>query len=482
MLGLLNALGSLLAFFSLLYVLPMATALLYDDGTFTNFLAAGLCTLGLGLAFHLGTCRRRRPLRHRDGYLVVVRAWTGMAGLACIPLLLNDTSRSFTDAYFESMSALTTTGATVYVGLDTLAPALNLWRHVLQWVGGMGIVVLAVAILPMLGVGGMQLYCAETPGPMKDTKLTPRISQTAKALWLVYACITALCILALVLAGMPVFDAICHAFAAMSLGGFSTHDANVGYYDSPAIEAVLIVFMVIAALNFATHFRAIRHRSIRPYFDDPEARWVVTLLLGSCLLIALFVWAHGVYPSFLTSLRHVAFNLVSLATDCGFASVDYAQWPVFAPFWMLILSCVTVSSGSTGGGLKMFRNLILLRQVKREVQQLVHPTAVIPLRIGGRVISTSVGHAVFGYVFIYCCTLTVLCLALLQSGLDFESALSAIIACINNAGPGLNEVGPASNYAGLTDFQKWVCTIAMLAGRIEILTLLVVLTPTYWRK
>ena len=482
MLGTLNAFGSLLALFSLFYVLPLASSLWFRDGTFTSFASAAAGTLVAGLLIRTLTRRSVRELKARDGYLLVVLAWTGMALAATVPLLIHDRSLSFTNAYFEVMSGLTTTGATVFVGLDRLAPTLNLWRHALQWFGGMGIIVLAVAVLPMLGVGGRQLYRAETPGPVKDATLAPRVAQTAKYLWLVYAGITFACVVALVLAGMPVFDAICHAFATLSLGGFSTHDASVGFYDSPAIEAVLIVFMIIAALNFATHFRAVRQWSLGPYASDPEARWVVRLLVVSCIGIALYVWQAGTYDSFLTALRHVSFNLVSLATDCGFASVDYNQWPAFAPVWMLFLSCITVSSGSTGGGIKMFRSLILIRQSQRELTVLVHPTAVVPLRIGGHALPDSIAESVLAFIFLYFTTIAVLTLALLASGMDFITAFSAVIACINNAGPGLNDVGPAANYAGLTDFQTWTCALAMLAGRIEIFTLVVLFTGAFWRK
>ena len=482
MLGTLNAFGSLLALFSLFYALPLASSLWFRDGTLASFAGAGAGTLVAGLLIRTLTRRHKRELKARDGYLLVVLAWTGMAFAAAIPLLVHDRALSFTDAYFEVMSGLTTTGATVFVGLDALAPTVNLWRHALNWFGGMGIIVLAVAVLPMLGVGGRQLYRAETPGPMKDSKLAPRITQTAKYLWLVYAGITLACVGSLVIAGMPVFDAICHAFSALSLGGFSTHDASVGFYNSPAIEGVLIVFMIIAALNFATHFRAVRQLSFEPYADDPETRWVIRLIVVSCIGIALYVLHAGTYDSFLTALRHVSFNLVSLATDCGFASVDYSQWPAFAPFWMLFLSCLTVSSGSTGGGIKMFRTLILLKQSQREMLVLMHPTAVVPLRVGPRVLPGLIMESVLAFIFLYFATVAALTFALLASGLDFVSAFSAIIACINNAGPGLGEVGPAGNYAGLSEFQKWICALAMLAGRIEIFTLVVLFTRAFWRK
>ncbi|OGU40799.1 MAG: potassium transporter Trk, partial [Hydrogenophilales bacterium RIFOXYA1_FULL_63_33] len=388
---------------------------------------------------------------------------------------------SFTDAYFETASGLSTTGATVLSGLDALPPSINLWRHLLNWLGGMGIIVLAVAILPMLGIGGRQLFKAETPGPMKDSKLTPRIADTAKSLWLVYAAITLACIVALKIAGMSWFDAVCHAFAAMGLGGFSTHDASIGYFNSPLIEAVLIVFMLLAAMNFATHFLAFRSRSLRVYRADPEVLPMLGLVLISCIVAALYIWHAGTYPSYWTALRHVSFNLVSLATDCGFASVDFNQWPIFVPLWMLFLSCVTVSSGSTGGGIKMIRSLLMFRQSQRELQRQIHPTAVLPIKLGGAPVSNKVVFAVQVFVMLYISSILALTLILVASGLDLVSAFSAIIACINNAGPGLNQVGPATNYSGLTDFQKWVCTFTMLLGRLELMTLFVLFTRTFWR-
>jgi trk system potassium uptake protein TrkH len=398
-----------------------------------------------------------------------------------VPLLIAIPGLSFTDAFFETMSGLSTTGATVLVGLEQLPPSINLWRHALNWYGGMGIIVLVVAILPLLGVGGMQIYKAETPGPMKNDKLTPRITQTAKALWFIYFLITVACILSLKLAGMGWFDAVCHAFAAMALGGFSTYDASVGHFDSPAIEAVLIVFMLIAAMNFGRHFIAWQQKSLRTYLEDAEARAMLWVIVVSTIGLALFIWLSGVYPGFLTSLRHVAFNLVSIATDCGFVSQDYAQWPVLAPMWILMLSCYFANTGSTGGGIKMFRTLVLFRQASRELLMLVHPRAVTPVTVGGQLVKNQIVLAVLAFVVLYFGTVVVLTFALLATGLDFVSAFSAVIACINNAGPGLGVVGPASNFQGLTDFQTWVCSLAMLLGRLEIFSLLVLFTPTYWR-
>jgi hypothetical protein len=306
----------------------------------------------------------------------------------------------------------------------------------------MGIIVLAVAILPLLGVGGMQLLRAEVPGPIKDTKLTARIGDTAAILWTVYLGITIACILALKLAGMGWFDAVCHAFSALSLGGFSTRDASVGAFDSPAIEAVLIVFMVIAALNFATHYTVWRARSLRAYWRDAEAKGVLLVLLVSTLGCAFICGSSAPTADPLTALRHVSFNLVSIATDCGFVSVDYAQWPIFVPFWMLFLSCVTASSGSTGGGIKMIRTLILVRQSSRELSRMIHPTLAAPVTVGGVQIPNSVVFAILGFIFLYFMSIVVLTFLLIFGGLDFISAFTAVIACINNAGPGLGQVGP----------------------------------------
>jgi len=482
MLAVVNVLGSMLMLFSVAYVLPIATSIIYADGLLIDFVAAALICLGAGGLLWFVTRRNNRELRSRDGFLLVSLGWTLMSAIATVPLLLAIPGLSFTDAFFETMSGLSTTGATVLVGLDSLPPSINLWRCALVWYGGMGIIVLVVAILPLLGVGGMQLYKAETPGPIKNEKLTPRITQTAKALWFIYFLITMACVVSLKLAGMGWFDAVCHAFAAMGLGGFSTYDASVGYFDSVAIEIVLIVFMLIAAMNFSRHFIAWQQKSLRTYATDAEAKAMLAVVGLSTVGVALFIWNGGIYTSFWTSLRHVAFNLVSIATDCGFVSQDYGMWPMFAPMWMLMLSCYCANTGSTGGGIKMFRTLVLFRQAGRELMLLVHPQAVRPVKIAGQVVQNQIVFAVLAFVVLYFGTVVVLTFALLASGLDFISAFSAIIACINNAGPGLGVVGPATNYQGLTDFQTWVCSTAMLLGRLEIFSFLVLLTPQFWRK
>ncbi len=483
LLTVIHALGLMLVVFSVAFLLPAFTALIYDDyASLGEFLLTMLWTLSGGVLMWILTRRFKGELSIRHGYLLVVTMWTAMPAFATLPLLLALPGLSFTDAYFETMSGMSTTGATVLVGLDNLPAAINLWRHELNWLGGLGIIVLAVAVLPLLGIGGRQLFKAETPGPMKDSALTPRIAETARNLWIVYLVITLLCIGALKAAGMSWLDAVCHAFAAMGLGGFSTHDASVGYFNSPLIEFILIVFMMIAALNFATHFLAWRKRSLHIYLRDAEAVATVTLILVSCLGIAVFLWWQHVYGDFWTALRHASFNLVSIATDCGFASVDFNQWPIFAPLWMLFLSCVACSSGSTGGGIKMIRTLMLVKQAGREFRKLLHPAVINPMKIGGHVVDNNIVFAVLGFIFLYFMSVMTLTFTLLISGLDFITSFSAIIACINNAGPGLNQVGPAGNYQGLSDFQTWVCTLAMLIGRLEIFTVLILFTPHFWRR
>lgn len=476
-----NLLGALLMLFAATYLLPLAASLVFGDGTALAFAAAALINFAFGYLLWLATRSERRELRPRDGYLLVTAAWIAMCAAATIPLLIALPEMSLTDAVFETTSGLTTTGATVMTGLDHLPPALNLWRHALQWYGGMGVVVLAVAVLPLLGVGGMQLYRAEMQGAYKD-KLTPRITDTAKTLWLVYTGLTLVCIVALRAAGMDWFDAVCHAFSALALGGFSTHDASIGHFDSALIEAVLMFFMIVSAMNFATHFTAYRTRSLRVYLADAEAKGVVTLIAASVLGITLYLLASGVYPDFATALRYGSFNLVSLATTTGYASTDYGQWPVFAVFWMLFLVVITSSTGSTGNGIKMFRTLMLIQQAARELKRLIHPQLVAPLRLGARVVPNSVVYAILAFISLYFISVVALTFVMMLTGLEFVTAFATSIAWITNLGPGLNEVGPAANYAEMNAFQKWVGVAAMIIGRLELFTVLVLFTPAFWRK
>lgn len=482
MLAVAYVLGLLLAAFALTFALPIACSLIMEDGLWPSFLLAAALAAGCGLALAAATWRLKRELRARDGFLLVTLGWLVLSAAAAVPLLLSLPELSFTGAYFEAMSGLTTTGSTVLTGLDGLPPSLNFWRASLHWFGGLAIIVMALAVLPLLGVGGMQLYKGQAPGTAKEERLTPRITATARSLWLVYAIITVAGVVSLRICGMSWFDAICHAFAAVGLGGFSTHDRSVGYYDSPAIELTLAALMLIASLNFARHFIALRRLSLETYRVDPEARAIFLILSVSVVGIAALLTWHGVYPGFMTALRHSIFNVVSQATTSGLTSQDYQQWPVFAPYWMLFLSCVVCSTGSTGGGIKMFRTLLLTRQAGRELKLLVHPAAMAPVRIGGRAIPDSVGHAVLAFIFLYFMTVVFFTFALLLTGLDFDAALTASVASINNTAHGFGPPGAVHNFHALTAAQTWLCTAAMLLGRLEIFSVIVLFTPAFWRK
>jgi trk system potassium uptake protein TrkH len=481
LLAVLHVLGLLLASFATSCLLPLACSLWYADGLWPHFLITAAVTAGCGVLLAAATYRLRRELKPRDGFLLVTLGWLVVPAAAALPLILSLPQLSFSGAYFEAMSGLTTTGSTVLNGLDALPPSLNFWRHLLQWIGGLGIIVMALAVLPLLGIGGMQLYKGQAPG-VKDERLAPRITQTAKNLWTVYVAITAAGIVSLKLAGMSWFDAVCHAFSAVGLGGFSTHDRSIAWFNSAPIELVLILLMFIAALNFARHFTALRQLSLETYKKDPESRAIFYTLAVSVVGIALLLNWHGVFPDFMQSLRASAFNVVSQATTTGFTTQDIQSWPVFAPYWMLFLSCIACSTGSTGGGIRMFRALLLARQTGRELKLLIHPSAMAPVRIGGRTVPDSVGYAVLALIFLYLVTALLLTFALLLTGLDFPSSFSAVVASINNTAHGFGAPGAVHNFHGLSTVQIWICTAAMLLGRLEIFSVVVLLRPAYWRK
>ena len=477
-----HVLGGMLMVMAATYLLPIAWSVGAGDGTTDSFVEAAIGTVAAGLLLWAPTRRWRRELQARDGCLLVVLTWLLMASAAMVPFLLELPQLSVTDAFFESMSALTTTGATVLTGLDALPQSLNLWRHALQWFGGMGIIVLAIAVLPLLGVGGMQLFKAEMPGPMKETKLTPRITQTAKYLWLLYVSLTATCIVALRAAGMTWFEAVCHGFSALALGGFSTRDDSIGGFDSPAIEMILGVFMLLAVVNFTTHFLALRSRSLEPYARDVEARWVWMSVTGAIVALAAYLWWTGTYADPAQALRVAAFKTVSMATSSGYTGADYEQWPPLAGMGLLMIGGLCSSSGSTGGGIKMARTLVLFKQAGRELLRMSHPRAVRPLLLNRQVVGDHVVLAVLGFMLLYGATLLGVTLLLVATGLDLTSAFGGAYACLNNIGPALGVLGPTDNYAGLTDFQTWICVFAMLAGRLELLTVFVLVTPAFWRR
>lgn len=481
-LAVLRVLALVLLVFALTMLAPLTAAWIGADPALRSFLIGFALTFVAGGVLWLATRRHVDELRVRDGYLLVSLVWVVTPAFAAIPLMHFLPGLSFTDAYFEAVSGLTTTGATVLERLDTLPFSINLWRTGLVFLGGMGLIVLVVAILPLLGVGGRQLFSAESPGPLKENRLTPRIAHAAKGLWLVYLLLATLCTLGFAWAGMSWKDAFMHMFSTMGLGGFSSHDASFAYFNSPAVEAVAIVFMTLAGMNFATHYMAMQRRTLSYYRIDPEIRWFVGILYASILAVALYLWLTGTYPDFLISLRFAAFNTVSVATTTGFANTDFAQWPFFAPLWMLLLSSFVTCAGSTGGGIKMMRAIIVFRQVMREVVRTVHPNAVRAVKLGDAPLPNQIVFAVLAFSFAYMVIIVSLTLILVFSGLDVVTAFSAVVATFNNTGPGLGEVGPSTTFAVLDDFQTWVCTLAMLLGRLEIFTLLVVFSPTFWRK
>ncbi len=473
--------------FSGTMLVPLAVSLLVGEiAAARNAYAASITvTLGCGLLLWRLSRSQQRDLTPRDGILLVVLAWTVVPLFASMPLLLYfreaGSPISFTHAYFEAMSGLTTTGATVLTGLDSLPPSINMWRCLLQWMGGMGILVLAVAILPIVGAGGSQLFRAEAAGPIKDTKLTPRINETAKGLWTVYAGLSLACAVAYWVGGMSWLDAWMHMFTTMSLGGLSSHDASFGYFNSAVLDWICVVFMLIASCNFAMYFLALRKRSLWLFFCDTEVRGTLGLLVVASLMTAAFLLAKGTYDETAHALRMAFFNVVSIGSTTGYSTSDYTKWPVVVPILMLLLSGVATSAGSTGAGIKMSRVLILLKQAKREMQRIVHPRSVRPVQLNGRPISNETLLSVLAFMLVYGGTIIVLTLLLMASDLDFDTSFSAVVASINNMGPGLGKIGPAGNYEWLSDYQTWLCTAAMLLGRLEMFSVLVLFSRQYWR-
>ncbi len=469
-------------------MIPWLVSVLAGDGAADSFIRAiGLTLLAGYVAWRYTRQRVKSPshapeLKARDGFLLAALTWAVSPVFACLPLVFQFPEMSFTDAYFEAVSGLTASGATVMSQLDLLPFSINFWRCFMNWIGGMGVVVLSVAILPLLGVGGSQAFKAETPGPMKDDKLTPRIAQTAKGLWGVYLLITVACALAYHLGGMSGRDAVLYAFSTMGLGGLAPHDASFGHFDSPLLEAICIGFMLLAGINFATHFVVLTRRSLQPYRADHEAHAFWLLMAVSVCVVGLFLWRQNVYPDLATAFRYAAFNVVSIATTTGFSSTDYNLWPVFAPVYMLMLCGFATAAGSTGGGIKMVRAQLLLKQSYAELRRLIHPRAQVVVKLNGRPYGTAVLYSVLAFVFLYGASIIMGTMLMLISGADLVTGITAIIACINNTGPGLSQVGPSTTFAVLSDFQTWVCSVVMLLGRLELFTLIVVFSPDFWRR
>lgn len=474
-------LGVLLMLFSILANLPsVLVSLVHDDGEVSSFLTSMLITFATGFVMWVMTVKARKELRTRDGFLVVTLFWTVLGTFGALPFFFSQAlPLSITDAIFESISGLSTTGATVVVGLDYLPESILFYRQQLQWLGGMGIVALAVAVLPMLGIGGMQLYRAESPGPVKNDNLVPRLAETAKALWYIYLALTVACALCFWIAGMSFFDAICHSFSTVAIGGFSTHDASLAYFDSHLINSIAIVFMFLAGINFALHFAAWRSQSIAQYWRDPELKFYVAILVMlSAVTVGVLYFSHTYGPT--DSLSHGIFQAVSIATTTGFTTADFNAWPSVLPYLLIYASIIGACAGSTGGGMKVIRILLIFKQGLREIQRLIHPNSVIPVKLGRTLVPDRVIESVWGFFSVYVMVFLALLIALLATGLDVVTAFSAVGASINNLGPGLE--GVSQNYSQLPGAAKWILCAAMLLGRLEIFTLLVLFLPMFWRR
>ncbi|WP_068547029.1 TrkH family potassium uptake protein [Thalassotalea crassostreae] len=479
--NIIRILGLLVTILSVTMLPPAAVSLIYRDGGGVAFLMAFVLCLITGFLFWYPNRDQKGELRAREGFLIVVLFWTVLASFSSVPLMLTETpDLSVTDAFFESFSGLTTTGATILTQIDGLPHAVLFYRQQLQWLGGMGIIVLAVAVLPMLGVGGMQLYRAETPGPVKDSKMTPRIADTAKHLWYIYLTLTVACALSYWFAGMSAFDAISHSFSTIAIGGFSTHDASMGYFESPIINMICVFFLIIAGVNFALHFAAFSSKSIRTYFFDPEFKTFISFQVVLTLICFFSLLAYGHSSSFEQAFDDAMFQAVSISTTAGFATTNFADWPAMLPILLIFASFVGGCAGSTGGGMKVMRVLLLYLQGIRELNRLIHPKAVITIKLGRKALPDKVVDAIWGFFSAYAAIFVVCMLLLMLSGIDELTAFTAVAACLNNLGPGLGEV--AANFSSINDFSKWVLILAMLFGRLEIFTLLVLFMPAFWRS
>lgn len=475
-----RVLGILMMLFSITMIPPIIVSLIYQDGIEIIFLRALAITFTAGLFLWLTCHRYDADLRIKDGFLITVLYYLALGIFGALPFVDDQgPDLSLPDGLFESFSGLTTTGATVIIGLEQLPESILFYRQQLQWLGGMGIIVLAVAILPMLGVGGMQLYRAETPGPVKDSKLTPRIKETALALWSIYLGLTTACALAFWAAGMSLFDAICHSFSTVAIGGFSTHDASIGYFDSALIESIAIGFMILAGINFGLHFFAFKERSAGVYLKDDEVKFYLSILLVASAVIILGLW-YETSADTGDAIRLGLFHIVSVFTTTGFTTDDFAGWPGMLPYLVFFGAFTGACAGSTGGGMKVIRVLLICKQGLREVHRLIHPNAVFPIKVNQRRMPEQIMESVWGFFSVYVIVFLFMQLALIMTGMDFVSAFSAVGATINNLGPGLGQV--AQNYAGITDSAKVMLCFTMMLGRLEIFTLLVLFSPMFWRK
>ena len=473
----LKIIGIMLILFSLMLFIPISVSLFYNDGNLETFLNSFAITLFFGLLLYLPNIKSKNDIKTKEGFLIVVLFWFILSLFGSIPFMFDEQlSLTFIDAFFESISGWTTTGATVINNIDVLSPSLLIYRQELQWLGGMGIVILALAILPMLGVGGMHLYKAESTGPIKDNKISPRIAETAKSLWSIYLGLTIICATAYYLAGMSIFDSVAHSFSTIAIGGFSTHNSSIGYFDSNLIELICVFFMLISALNFILHFMAIKTKDIRTYINDTEFKSYIWVIFFVFLSIVLYV---NIEEHEDLTVIQILFQSVSFITTSGFTSTTYYSWPSFITSLLIAISFIGACAGSTGGGLKVIRVVILFKLLKKELLKIIHPTAEIPIRINQSAINEETSATLYNFFIFYILSYLALSFLLLMSGLDMITSFSAVASCINNLGPGLGDV--ALNYGDINIFSKYVLSFAMILGRLEIFTLLIVMTPYFWK-
>lgn len=479
--GSFRILGLLLMMLSLTFIPPLFVELWYQDGYVLTFHLSFAVTFGLGFILWFPFRDTKQALRTHDGFLIVLFFWLTASLFGALPLYWNiQPDLSFTDAFFESVSGFTTTGSTIFHHLDDLPYSILYYRQQLQFLGGISIVILAVAILPALGIGGMQLFRTEISGPVKDDKLTPRITHTAKGIWILYVSMTALCAICYWLAGMSCFDAIVHSFSTVSTGGFSTHDQSLGFYQSEAIECVAIVFMFLGAISFNLHFLMLKNKKFTMYFTDPECRLFAKVIFGAAILVWVFLviaYEDNKSPDLLFD---AIFQAVSLSTTTGFLSTNFSVWPLFVALLLMFCGVIGGCAGSTTGGVKIIRVLLLQKQGAREIKRLIHPHGQYVIKLGEKAISARVIEAIWGFFAIYFVIFIVLLLLLLVVEPDFFTAYTALLATISNTGPGLGQV--AADFSGLSSHAKWILSFAMLAGRLEIFTILVLLSPAFWRR
>ena len=470
-----NLFSILILFFSISYVFPIIVSYIYKDGAISLFLSTLSIVSLIGIVGVFLTRGEDNNLSQKDGFVIIVLFWIVLSFAGSVPFYLS--GMTFIDSIFESTSGITTTGATVISNIDALPESLLFYRQLLQWMGGMGLIVLAIAVMPLLGIGGGQIYKTEVPGAMGEQRLTPRIKETAQALWLIYLGLTIACAVLYYFNGMSIFDSISHSMSTVAIGGFSTHNESIGFFDSISIELICMVFMLLSSFSFALHYFAIYKSKPLKYFYDPELRFFASILLLIfiiALIISFFSDMSG------ANIRQIAFHSVSMITTTGFSISDTSSWPFSISFLLLIGAFVGACSGSVGGGVKSWRVLIMINHAYKNIMTIIHPNSVISLKIGTKNVDDQVATSVWGFFSIYIISFVILLLGILISGLDFESAFSAVGACLNNLGPGLGAV--SENYSQITSFSKGILAFAMLLGRLEIFTLLVLLTPMFWEK